>query len=360
MRIHVKLPVRTSIILLIALLLTVSFAVAQDFRVRTKVDLVVVPVSVRDDKGTLVPGLNQKDFAIVEDGVPQTISNFSDDPQPLSAAIVLDTGMGGISMRRLVPLFISLTDGFSDFDEMASFRYDHFVFPLSDFTSDREKIEKSFEVVKSIAKKQPDRVPPGDPSPTVPKVLQTLLGLLGSGLGGYGGAVDANTRPPTERLPTVRPTKVAPTRVLFDALYDAAKALETRPQNRRRIIFIVSDGQVSAAANTHKFAEITDLLIHDNIQLYSVNTDDDLIERRLGVLGSLARATGGDEYRGLNTASMENAFARITEQARNQYVLGYQSSNEPRDGMPVIRQIEVKARDPKWNVTHRKGYTQVP
>jgi VWFA-related protein len=153
---------------------------------------------------------------------------------------------------------------------------------------------------------------------------------------------------------------VAPTRVLFDALYDAAKALETRPQNRRRIIFIVSDGQVSAAANTHKFAEITDLLIHDNIQLYSVNTDDDLVERRLGVLGSLARATGGDEYRGLNTASMETAFARITEQARNQYVLGYQSSNEPRDGMPVIRQIEVKARDPKWNVTHRKGYTQVP
>ena len=135
----------------------VSIAVAQDFRVRTKVDLVVVPVSVRDDKGMLVPGLTQKDFAIVEDGVTQTISNFSDDPQPLSAAIVLDTGMGGISMRRLVPLFISLTDGFSDFDEMASFRYDHFVFPLSDFTSDREKIEKSFEVVKSIAKKQPDR-----------------------------------------------------------------------------------------------------------------------------------------------------------------------------------------------------------
>jgi VWFA-related protein len=349
-----------AITLLIALLLIVPIGVAQDFQVRTKVDLVVVPVSVRDNKGKLVPGLKQKDFAILEDGVPQTISNFSDDPQPLSAAIVLDTGMGGISMRRLVPLFIAITAGFSDFDEMASFRYDHFVFPLSDFTTDREQIEKSFDVVKTIAKKQPDRVERGDPSPTVPKVLQTLLGILGSGLGGYGGAVDANTRPPTERLPTVGSKKVAPTRVLFDALYDAAKALETRPQNRRRIIFIVSDGQVSAKANTHKFDEITDLLLRDNIELYSVNTDDDPIERRLGVLASLARATGGDEYRGLNTASMENAFARITEQARNQYVLGYQSSNELKDRLPVVRQIEVKVRDAGWSVTHRKGYTQVP
>src|SRR5262249_54450536 len=121
-----------------------------------------------------------------------------------------------------------------------------------------------------------------------------------------------------------------------------------------------SDGQVSAAANTHNFAEITDLLLHDNIELYSVNTDDNPVDRKLGVLNSLARATGGDEYRGLNTASMENAFARITEQARNQYVLGYQSSNELKDRLPVVRQIEVKPSDPKWSVTHRKGYTQIP
>src|SRR5262245_54343327 len=92
---HVKGAMRwKTAFLLITLALSPGLA-AQNYRVRTSVDLVVVPTSVRDGKGRLVTGLAQKDFAILEDGVPQTITNFSDDPQPLSAAIVIDTGMGG-------------------------------------------------------------------------------------------------------------------------------------------------------------------------------------------------------------------------------------------------------------------------
>ena len=101
-------------------------------------DLVVVPVAVRDGSRS-VYGLTKEDFTVLEDNIPQTISNFSADPQPLSAAILLDTGMGGIALRRLGSLFIAITDGFSEFDEMAAFRYDHLVFQLSDFTNDHEK-----------------------------------------------------------------------------------------------------------------------------------------------------------------------------------------------------------------------------
>src|SRR5215510_8752519 len=161
---HVKAQVRRIVTILIPTLSLVSILAAQNaqnYQVRTKVDLVVVPTTVRDDKGKLVPGLTQKDFTISEDRVPQMISNFSDDPQRLSAAIVIDTGMGGIAMRRLVPLFITLTGGFSEFDEMAAFRFDHFVSQLSDFTNDHEKIEKSFDIVKTIAAKQPPTVPAG-------------------------------------------------------------------------------------------------------------------------------------------------------------------------------------------------------
>jgi VWFA-related protein len=345
---------RRNVPILITILALGSLVRAQQFQVRTKVDLVVVPTAVRDGKGKLVPGLTQKDFTIFEDNVPQTISNFSADPQPLSAAIVMDTGMGGIAMRRVVPLFISITDGFSEFDEMASFRYDHFVFQLSDFTNDHQKIEKSFEIVKTIAAKQPATVATGAPLPTAPKILQLLLG----GLGGYGGAVDAR-RPPTETLPTVRSPRVDPSRVLYDAIYDAAKALETRPADRRKIIFIVSDGQV-AGENAHTFEEITNLLLRDNIQLYAVTTDSGAFEGRFGVLGSLARATGGDSFRGLKAGAMESAFGRITEQARNQYVLGYQSTNEPAGDLQVVRTIDVKGRDPRWKLIHRRGYTQLP
>jgi len=351
----------------IAILITVILAASAASQIRTRVDLVVVPVSVRDGKGNLVTALTQKDFAILEDGVPQSISNFSDDPQPLSAAIVIDTGMGGIALRRLVPLFISITAGFSEFDEVAAFRYDHTVVRLSDFTNNFFKIEDSFETVKTIAQKQPDRVEKGDPSPTSPKILQALLGMIN--VGGNGAAIDNPPpgmggpyprRPPTETLPTVGTKRVDPSRALYDALSEAARALESRPANRRKLIFIVSDGQVTAKSNTHSLDEISSLLLRNNIELYSVNTDTDPIDRRFGVLGSLARATGGEEFRGQNTKAMESAFSRITEQSRNKYILGYHSSNEPKGGLPVVRKIEVKGRLAAWKIAHRQGYTQVP
>jgi VWFA-related protein len=330
---------------------------AQDFQIKTRVDLVVVPTIVQDSAGKLVTGLAQKDFTIFEDGEPQTISNFSDDPQPLSAAIVVDTGMGGISMKRLVPLFISVTAGFSALDEMASFRYDHFVHQLSDFTANTAQIEKSFDIVKTIAEKQPPTVPQGSSFPTAPKIVQFLLGGLFSGTG--GAAENATRSPGGAPRPPPPPMPAPQSRVLYDVLYDAAKVLETRPAGRRRIIFIISDGQVSGQ-NSHDFDEVTQLLLRDEIQLYAVTADSGAFEGRFGVLGSLALATGGETYRGLTTRSMEDAFGRITEQARNQYVLGYHSTNIPLEGMPVVRKIVVKGSDPKWRVIHRKGYTQNP
>src|SRR5262245_13575775 len=132
---------------------------AQDAQIRARVDLVVVPVSVRDSDGKLIGGLKRDDFVVLEDGRLQTLSNFSADPHPLSAAIVVDDGMDGLSLRRLAPLFVSVSAGFAESDEMAAFRFDHFVTNLADFTNDPMVIEKSFEVVKRIAENRPSARP---------------------------------------------------------------------------------------------------------------------------------------------------------------------------------------------------------
>ncbi len=259
----------------------VSVLAGQDFNIKTRVDLVPVPTSVRDSNGKLVSGLTQDDFSILEDDKPQVISNFSSDLQPLSAAIVIDTGMGGISLRRLVPSFISVTGAFGENDEMALFRYDHLVQQLSDFTHDPIALEKSFDAVKTIAAKQPSTVPPGEPAPTAPKILQVLLGMVNAGnLGG----------PPNDPLKpqTGRPTPVPTSRDLFEAVYDAAKALETRSPDRHRIIFMFSDGQV-AGANGHSLEETVNMLLRDDIELYAVSTDSGALEGRFSVLSAYAR-----------------------------------------------------------------------
>ena len=74
---------RIAIVSLLVLVLTAS---AQDFQIRTRVDLVVVPVTVRASGDKLVNGLKKEDFIVFEDGRRQTVTNFTSDPVPLSAA----------------------------------------------------------------------------------------------------------------------------------------------------------------------------------------------------------------------------------------------------------------------------------
>src|ERR1700733_2631134 len=54
------------------------------------VRVVVVPVTVKDSAGELVTDLQKNDFRVFEDGVEQPIQEFSVDPFPLPAAILVD------------------------------------------------------------------------------------------------------------------------------------------------------------------------------------------------------------------------------------------------------------------------------
>jgi VWFA-related protein len=336
------------ILLVTAMLVSAGLVCGQ---LRAGVEPVGLPVNVRDSDGRLVTGLTKEDFRVTEDGVTQTVSNLSIDPVPLSAAIIVDDGMGGDALRRLVPLLEVMTSGFAPEDEMVSFRYDHFVWKLSDFTSDPKVIQKSFNELSKIAETRPAEGASGDGLATGPSWLSKILGQSTIGTNGAPVLV-----PTASDRPKAPPTS----RVLHNALFEAATALKSRPDSRRKIILLVSDGQVSGAGNTRTLDKNVEFLLENNIQVYSVATDYALREGALGLLSVYGKATGGDVYNGGSTREMEIAFSKITEQARNQYVLEYISSNEPRGLQPATREIRVETRTPGLTVTHRRSYIQYP
>jgi VWFA-related protein len=315
------------------------------------IQTVVVPVNVRDAQGKLVTGLTKDDFKVTEDGVPQIVSNLSIDPAPLSAAIVVDDGIGGDSLKRLVPLLEVMTSGFAPEDEMVAFRFDHFVWKLSDFTSDHKTIQKSFNELARIAETRPAQAEPGDGLAKGPSWLSKILG---------NGQIGTNGAPVLVPTAADRPKTPATSRVLHNAISEAANVLKSRPDSRRKIILLVSDGQVSGSGNTQTLDKNLEFLLQNNIQVYSVATDYALLEGSFGLLSVYGKTTGGDVYTGGTTRDMETAFPKITEQARNQYVLGYISSNEPRGLQAVTREIRVETRTPGQSVTHRKSYIQYP
>jgi VWFA-related protein len=309
-------------------------------QIRAGVALVVVPVTVRGQDGKLVAGLTKDDFLVSEDGKPQIITNFDVDPQPLSAAIVVDSGMNATQLNWLYPpgstsILFTLASNFASDDQMIPFRYDGKVYKLSDFTNDPAVIENSFEVLKEIAKSRPE-APRDLLGEKGPRLLRSIINLLGAG-----------------KQNALKPRASGH---LHDAIHEAVVALQTQPEERRKIIVIISDGRV-VGTEDYSFAQNTTLLLKEQVQVYGVCTDFATFGS-WQTLTDYAKATGGDVYPGTSTNTLEASFGKLTEQARNQYVLGYVSSNRAGLG-GVFRTITVQTKSKKQKVIHRRGYLQL-
>jgi hypothetical protein len=175
---------KIALVAALAFVLFAASASAQDFKIRAKVDLVVVPVTVKGSGDKLITGLTKDDFIIYEDGQRQTITNFSIDPTPLSAAIIVDTGLSPGSLAKVQKTLTALAGAFSEFDEVAVYRYDKFTAQVLDFSQDPERIETAMNAIRDAkADRQLAATPQGGPfsipGPTINGAAVVPPGQLG-------------------------------------------------------------------------------------------------------------------------------------------------------------------------------------
>ena len=98
-------------------------------------NLVLVPVMVKDANGRLISGLRPRDFSVLENGKPQTLKFFTSDPFALSAAVVIDTGMPDVGLKKIQATLSALEGSFSQFDSVAIYTYSTTVGQVADFTN---------------------------------------------------------------------------------------------------------------------------------------------------------------------------------------------------------------------------------
>jgi VWFA-related protein len=338
MRRRAKIVRRT---LLPALLLLVLTGIAQDFQLRTRVDLVVVPVTVKAGD-RLITQLTKDDFIIRENGRPQAITNFTIDPVPLSAAVLIDTGLSPDSLSKIQQSFTALAGAFSEFDEVAVYRFDKYVAKILDFSGNTYIVEEAMKTLKDIKPDSnfypsaPARGPFSTPGPVINGAPVVPPGQLGVFV----------TSPPKN------------IKVLHDAIFDAATDLKKREPNRRKVVLVISDG--TTTGSEHSFDETVQSLLDGGIQVYAIGMDQTPLTRIGSVLSDYAGTTGGDAYFVGSIQNLEHSYATAAETARNQYVLGYVSSNTIRGEDPVFREIQVSVARGAFEVRHRKGYYQYP
>jgi VWFA-related protein len=149
-----------------------------------------------------------------------------------------------------------------------------------------------------------------------------------------------------------------PAEVLHDAIFQAAGDLAKRERDRRKIILVISSG--TSSRTEHSYDETVGRLLETGIQVFAVGMDASLLARDTSLLGAYAGDTGGDACFLGSLNALETCYARSAEQARNQYVLGYISSNVITGRQPVFREINVRIRQGGYETRHRKGYLQYP
>jgi VWFA-related protein len=305
------------------------------FTLKIPVNLVLVPVSVRDSLDQPLYGLEKEDFRVFEENVLQRLTYFSSDPLPLSCVLLIDRTLNSQAQSKLEATLLALIESFSAFDELAVFKFDHTPDKLLDFTLDKNKV---LEALRNRISWVP--LSPGVTSG--PFSRKTTL----------GGIELDNARG------TVQPPKTWNTHI-HDAMFAAVQALRRRrSRERRKMILVISEGR-NAPGNRNSYEDTLEALLRAEIMVYGITPVRSVLTG--GAMAKYANATGGEVLSPLKSDRLARAYPIITRSARNQYVLGYIPNTSPeRVSFRRFRVYVESNRIRNLKVRSRKGYFAVP
>ena len=305
---------------------------------RVNVNLVILPVTVKDGAGRLVPDLTRNEFRILDDSVEQRLEYFSAEAFPLSAVILLDNDLKSKDARQVESSLSAIAAGLSANDEAFVCRFDTNFHPGKGFTRDQDKL------LTELHRTRVDDSRSSAPPPAAG-------GVFTSGPTINGQSVTSPGAPPTPGSTMILGDRT--TKALDDAVYEAAQLLKDRGRDRRKIIFLISDGD-NGKTNVNTYSNTVKELLRYDIAVYSIGVGSGYFERRFSRLQSYAHDSGGDVYYAAKRNGLEELYSRVTEQARNQYTLGYNPRGNDRS--KEHHTVEVRVRREGLDVRTREGY----
>ncbi len=288
-----------------------------------------------------------------ENNLRQQLSLFTTDAFPLSVALVIDQSLGFDNMTKVNNSLGALQGAFTAYDSVALFTYNNGPRLVTDFTAGPSaRLTQALERSKSTGR----------------EMVYYSTGPLSQNININNNAdsyIDPNTNSSHGRsiLGIQNPPREVHT--LNDAILAAATALAKTPTGRRRIIFVISDGK--EYGSTAKFSEVVKILNTNKIAVFGTLVGESALPvtgfldrmhlpltMRDNILPAYANATGGNFDSEFRQGAIEASFAKIAEEVRTQYTIGYYTHEPFIDGK--YRQIEVKVLRPNLTVIAKKGY----
>ena len=292
---------RTALAVLAALLAPVLLSAQQGPIFRAATQVVPLYVTVTDATRRLVPDLTQEEFTVLDNGVPQPLTVFDNNPRPFSVVVMLDTSL---SMTLNI-----------DFVKRAA---EQFLLRLT--PEDRGMVGAFNDKVQFATELTGDR--------------DALVGSLNDLMFGN------------------------PTR-LYDAIDMSIDQL--RPVEGRRVVLVFTDGDDTASKVG--LGHVMDKSRAEEVMAYAIGLESNMIiggvhqrTRPDRGLRKLAEETGGGYFELKSTDELGPTFTRVAQELRAQYVLGFTPS--ALDGK--VHKLEVRVKTAGLNARARKSYLAAP
>ena len=274
-----------------------------DTTFKVEVKLVNVFVTVTDARGAPVANLEKENFLLKEDGKDQKIAVFSrESAVPLSIVLSIDTSL---STRKDLPLELMSARKFAHTilrpqDGLALYKFSEEVHEVVPFTSDLKAIDAGIERVRN-------------------------------------GAATA----------------------LYDAIFLGSQALSRR--QGRKVMVVITDGGDTVSQVNYK--EALRAAQESEAIIYSIIVVP--IEASAGrdtggehALIQISEDTGGKYYYATSLPQLDDAFHKISDELRTQYLLAYYPSQHFSDS--DFRRLQVNLTNSPaggpYQVHNRAGY----
>lgn len=287
-----------------------------DDGVASKVFEVRLPVTVTRKK-ELVAGYKRGDFVVLEDGVEQEVTFFSDEKTnpPVFVGVLMDTspstaGKLGFSKEAATNFLYTVIQLRKD--KGAFMTFDHEVILRQDFTDKHDRLKKAIDQIKKVGS-------------------QTAL---------------------------------------YDAVWQFSDE-KLRNVPGRRVIVLITDGD-----DTFSRAELKDAIDiaqRTETTIFAISTKAGFLGSVPGVeagtvmdkgdklLVQLCEETGGEAFFSGDMLALERSFKKISDELRSQYIITYRPANQNLDGR--VRKIEVRFKnkqdDDKLKIRTKTSYRAV-
>jgi Ca-activated chloride channel homolog len=274
----------------------------RDQTIKVDVDLVLVNAAVSDSKGRMVTGLQQENFRIWEDKVEQKVEYFSSEDTPMSIGLIFD------ATGSMADKISAARDAAASFLRVGNPEDEYFLVTFSQ----RATLVEPFTT-------------------DISRLQNHMLFTPAKGL-----------------------------TPLFDAVYLGLETMKSA-KNKRKALLLITDGEDNHSR--YSFADIKEFVKEQDVEIFVigiVNPGGELAPGQSGraIIEDLAEIGDGEAFFPDSVDELEDICNKIGLELRNQYVLGYHSTNKAKDGR--WRKIRLKISPPKGvsylSVHSKNGY----